>query len=60
MFVDKHLPDGRETWKQSRINWVKNTTGLLISAGKEYRSSSELNDSHYISAEKARSHLLIK
>jgi hypothetical protein len=38
MFVDKHLPDGWETWKKSRIDWVRNTTGLLISAGKEYRT----------------------
>ena len=37
MFVDKRLPDGWETWKKSRIDWVRNTTGLLISAGKEYR-----------------------
>lgn len=36
MFVDKHLPDGWDTWKKSRIDWVRNTTGLLISAGKEY------------------------
>jgi hypothetical protein len=38
MFVDKHLPDGWETWKESRIDWVRNTTGLLISAAKEYRT----------------------
>jgi len=38
MFVDKHLPDGWESWKKSRIDWVRNTTGLLISAGKEYRT----------------------
>jgi hypothetical protein len=38
MFVDKHLPDGWQTWKKSRIDWVKNTTALLISAGKEYRA----------------------
>jgi hypothetical protein len=38
MFVDKHLPDGWETWKKSRIDWVRNTTGLMISAGKEYRA----------------------
>jgi hypothetical protein len=38
MFVDKHLPDGWETWKKLRIDWVRNTTGLLISAGKEYRT----------------------
>ena len=37
MFVDKHLPAGWENWRKSRIDWVKNTTGLLISAGKAYR-----------------------
>jgi hypothetical protein len=36
MFVDKRLPDGWETWKKSRLDWVRNTTGLLISARKEY------------------------
>jgi hypothetical protein len=38
MFVDKHLPEGWETWKKSRMDWVTNTTFLLISAGKEYRA----------------------
>lgn len=38
MFVEKRLPDGWETWKKSRIDWVRNTTALLISAGKEYRA----------------------
>lgn len=38
MFVDKQLPAGWETWKKSRADWVKNTMGLLISAGKEYRA----------------------
>ena len=38
MFVDKHLPDGWETWKKLRIDWVRNTTALLISAGKEYQT----------------------
>ena len=38
MFVDKRLPDGWETWKKTRIDWVRNTTGLMISAGKEYHS----------------------
>ncbi len=37
MFVDKHLPAGWEDWSKSRIDWVINTTGLLISAGKAYR-----------------------
>ncbi len=38
LFVDKRLPEGWETWKKFRLDWVKNTTGLLISAGKEYRA----------------------
>lgn len=38
MFVDKRLPDGWETWKKSRIDWVRNTIGLVISASKEYRT----------------------
>jgi hypothetical protein len=38
MFLNKRLPEGWETWKKSRIDWVTNTTGLLISAGKEYRA----------------------
>ncbi|PYS22445.1 MAG: hypothetical protein DMF72_13500 [Acidobacteria bacterium] len=37
MFVAKRLPEGWETWKKSRIDWVTNTTGLLISAANEYR-----------------------
>ena len=36
MFLEKCLPDGWETWKKSRMDWVKNTTGLLVSAAKEY------------------------
>jgi hypothetical protein len=38
MFVDKHLPEGWEAWKKSRLDWLKNTTGLLLSARKEYRA----------------------
>jgi len=38
MFVDKRLPDGRASWKNTRVDWAKNTTGLLISAAKEYRT----------------------
>lgn len=38
MFVHKQLPAGWETWKKSRIDWVKNTTALLISARREYRA----------------------
>lgn len=36
MFVDKRLPAGWESWKKSRLDWVTNTTALLISAEKEY------------------------
>ena len=36
MFVDKRLPAGWETWQKSRLDWVTNTTALLIGAGKEY------------------------
>lgn len=36
MFLEKRLPDGWETWKKNRVDWVKNTTGLLLSAAKEY------------------------
>lgn len=37
MFADKRLPQGWDTWKKSRLDWVTNTTGLLVSAAKEYR-----------------------
>jgi hypothetical protein len=38
MFVDKKLPDGWETWKKTRIDWVRNTTGLMISAAREFHA----------------------
>lgn len=38
MFLDKLLPTGWENWRKSRIEWVINTTALLISAGEEYHS----------------------
>jgi hypothetical protein len=37
MFVDKRLPDGWETWKKSRRDWIENTHGLFESAREEYR-----------------------
>ena len=37
MFVEKRLPAGWETWKKSRIDWVKNTMGLQESAREEYK-----------------------
>lgn len=36
MFVQKQLPDGWQTWKKSRVDWVVHTTALLLAAGKEY------------------------
>jgi hypothetical protein len=36
MFVDKRFPDGWRNWKKSRIDWVGNTTALLVGAGAEY------------------------
>ena len=38
MFVDKRLPDGWETWKKSKTDWVRHTVGLLISASREYHT----------------------
>jgi hypothetical protein len=38
MFVDKRLPDGWETWKKSKTDWLRHTIGLLISASREYRT----------------------
>jgi hypothetical protein len=38
MFVEKRLPDGWETWKKTRLDWVKNTTGLVLSASKAYHA----------------------
>lgn len=36
MFRDKHLPEGWRHWKKTRADWVRNTTALLLGAGKEY------------------------
>lgn len=36
MFVNKRLPEGWESWKKSRRDWIRNTTGLMISAGEQY------------------------
>ena len=37
MFVQKRLPEGWQTWKKSRVDWVVHTTALLLAADKEYR-----------------------
>jgi hypothetical protein len=36
MFKDKKFPEGWQTWKKTRADWVKNTTALLLDAGREY------------------------
>lgn len=36
MFVQKQFPRGWRSWKKSRVDWVKNTTALLVGAGAEY------------------------
>ena len=36
MFVEKRLPDGWETWKKTRRDWLINSTELMISAGRAY------------------------
>lgn len=36
MFVDKRLPEGWQTWKKTRLDWVRNTTALALTAGREY------------------------
>jgi len=38
MFVEKRLPDGWDTWKKARLDWVTNTTALLVAAGKAYHA----------------------
>ena len=36
MFKEKKFPDGWETWPKTSKDWVTNTTGLILAAGKEY------------------------
>jgi len=36
MFVEKRLPDGWERWKKTQLDWLRNTTGLLVSAARGY------------------------
>ena len=36
MFVLKRLPEGFETWKKTRADWVRNTIHLAAGAAKEY------------------------
>ena len=36
MFIDKRFPNGWKSWRKTRLDWVINTTSLMVSAGKEY------------------------
>jgi hypothetical protein len=36
MFVHKRLPEGWESWRKTRADWITNTTALIVSAGKAY------------------------
>jgi hypothetical protein len=36
MFLDKRLPDGWQSWRKLRIDWISHTTALLLAAAKEY------------------------
>jgi hypothetical protein len=37
MFLRKTFPDGWQSWPKTRAGWVLHTTGLMLSADKEYR-----------------------
>ena len=37
MFVDRRLPAGWESWRKTRIDWIKNTNGLMESAKEDYK-----------------------
>jgi hypothetical protein len=41
MFVDKTFPDGWETWRKTRADWIKNTTALIVSSAKAYLALSD-------------------
>lgn len=41
MFVEKRLPDGWDSWKKTRIDWLINSAALMISAGKAYLAHNE-------------------
>jgi hypothetical protein len=36
MFVHKRFPEGWESWKKTRTDWVTNSTALMVSAGEAY------------------------
>jgi hypothetical protein len=36
MFVEKRFPEQWESWRKTRLDWVTNSTALMVSAGKAY------------------------
>ncbi len=38
MFVEKRFPEGWESWRKTRFDWITNSTALMVSAGKAYRA----------------------
>jgi hypothetical protein len=36
MFVEKRLPNGWENWEKTQWDWLRHTTGLLVSAAAAY------------------------
>jgi hypothetical protein len=36
MFIDKRLPEGWDSWRKTKRDWLINSTALMISAGKAY------------------------
>jgi hypothetical protein len=38
MFLNMTLPTGWQTWKKRCVDWTVHTTGLLLSAAKEYHA----------------------
>jgi hypothetical protein len=36
MFVHKRFPEGWESWKKTRVDWLSNSTALMVSAGEVY------------------------
>lgn len=36
MFVQKRFPEGWDSWRKTRADWIANSTELMVSAGKAY------------------------
>lgn len=36
MFVEKRFPEGWQSWKKTRADWIKNSVALMVGAGEAY------------------------